>query len=186
MNQKCDGRYRWGHIRPQNITYPCLAKALKLVDWPGGLGVSGKRRKEWHDHDAHQCDNRGLGCHQRSRDLLPRCGIRGRSVSDYVTRLAEVLFKLASPAPSLASLGLRAVALDMRGYGQSTVCDQHKYDAQERIAADMLGSPPRLAANARSGWDMIGAAPSPGISPATIPNFAPPSLIFACHIYRRS
>ena len=40
--------------------------------------------------------------------------------------------------PSLASLGFRAVAPDMRGYGRSSVYDQHEDYAQERVVADML------------------------------------------------
>lgn len=40
--------------------------------------------------------------------------------------------------PCLASLGFRAVAPDMRGYGQSTVYDRHEDYAQEKIVADML------------------------------------------------
>lgn len=41
--------------------------------------------------------------------------------------------------PCLASLGFRAVAPDMRGYGRSTVYDRHEDYAQEPIVADMIG-----------------------------------------------
>ncbi len=40
--------------------------------------------------------------------------------------------------PCLASLGFRAVAPDMRGYGRSSVYDQHSQYAQELIVADMI------------------------------------------------
>lgn len=40
--------------------------------------------------------------------------------------------------PCLASLGFRAVAPDMRGYGRSSVYDRHEDYAQERIVADMI------------------------------------------------
>ena len=40
--------------------------------------------------------------------------------------------------PLFASLGFRAVAPDMRGYGQSTVYDQHADYAQREVVADML------------------------------------------------
>jgi soluble epoxide hydrolase / lipid-phosphate phosphatase len=41
--------------------------------------------------------------------------------------------------PCLASLGFRAVAPDMRGYGRSTIHDRHDDYAQEKVVADMLG-----------------------------------------------
>lgn len=41
--------------------------------------------------------------------------------------------------PCLASLGFRAVAPDMRGYGRSTIHDRHEDYAQEKIVADMTG-----------------------------------------------
>ena len=40
--------------------------------------------------------------------------------------------------PCLASLGFRAIAPDMRGYGRSSVYDRHEDYAQERIVADMV------------------------------------------------
>ena len=40
--------------------------------------------------------------------------------------------------PSLASLGFRAIAPDMRGYGRSSVYDSHAAYAQEEVVADML------------------------------------------------
>jgi pimeloyl-ACP methyl ester carboxylesterase len=40
--------------------------------------------------------------------------------------------------PCLASLGFRALAPDLRGYGRSSVYDQHSQYAQELIVADML------------------------------------------------
>ena len=41
--------------------------------------------------------------------------------------------------PCLAALGFRAVAPDMRGYGRSTVYEQHEDYALELIVADMIG-----------------------------------------------
>ena len=41
--------------------------------------------------------------------------------------------------PALAALGFRAIAPDMRGYGRSSVYDQHGDYAQEKIVADMIG-----------------------------------------------
>ena len=41
--------------------------------------------------------------------------------------------------PALAALGFRVVAPDMRGYGRSSVYDQHADYAQELIVADMIG-----------------------------------------------
>ncbi len=40
--------------------------------------------------------------------------------------------------PCLASLGFRAIAPDMRGYGRSSVYAQHEQYAQELIVADMM------------------------------------------------
>jgi soluble epoxide hydrolase / lipid-phosphate phosphatase len=40
--------------------------------------------------------------------------------------------------PCMASLGFRAIAPDMRGYGRSSVYDQHSQYAQELIVADMI------------------------------------------------
>ena len=40
--------------------------------------------------------------------------------------------------PALAALGFRAIAPDMRGYGRSSVYDQHSDYAQEKIVADMI------------------------------------------------
>ena len=40
--------------------------------------------------------------------------------------------------PSLSSLGFRAVAHDMRGYGDSTVYSRHEDYAQELVVGDML------------------------------------------------
>jgi len=40
--------------------------------------------------------------------------------------------------PCLASLGFRAIAPDMRGYGGSSVYPQHEDYAQEKIVADMI------------------------------------------------
>ena len=40
--------------------------------------------------------------------------------------------------PALASLGFRAIAPDMRGYGESTVYDRHEDYAQALVVADML------------------------------------------------
>jgi pimeloyl-ACP methyl ester carboxylesterase len=40
--------------------------------------------------------------------------------------------------PSIASLGFRAVAPDMRGYGGSTVYSRHEDYAQENVVSDML------------------------------------------------
>jgi len=41
--------------------------------------------------------------------------------------------------PCLANLGFRAIAPDMRGYGRSSVYDQHDQYAQELIVEDMIG-----------------------------------------------
>ena len=41
--------------------------------------------------------------------------------------------------PCLGSLGFRAIAPDMRGYGRSSVYDRHSDYAQELIVADMIG-----------------------------------------------
>lgn len=41
--------------------------------------------------------------------------------------------------PTLAALGFRCIAPDMRGYGRSTVYDTHADYAQELIVADMIG-----------------------------------------------
>ncbi len=41
--------------------------------------------------------------------------------------------------PALAALGFRAIAPDMRGYGRSSVYDQHSDYAQELIVHDMMG-----------------------------------------------
>lgn len=41
--------------------------------------------------------------------------------------------------PCFASLGFRAVAPDMRGYGRSTVYRRHDAYTQERVVADMIG-----------------------------------------------
>src|SRR5271156_2694488 len=40
--------------------------------------------------------------------------------------------------PALASLGFRAIAPDMRGYGRYSVYDTHAAYAQQEIVADML------------------------------------------------
>ena len=40
--------------------------------------------------------------------------------------------------PALAALGFRTIAPDMRGYGRSSVYDQHSDYAQEKIVADMI------------------------------------------------
>ena len=40
--------------------------------------------------------------------------------------------------PTLASLGFRAIAPDMRGYGRSTIYESHGDYAQEYVVADML------------------------------------------------
>ncbi len=40
--------------------------------------------------------------------------------------------------PALGSLGFRAIAPDMRGYGRSSAYDQHSAYAQEHIVADMI------------------------------------------------
>jgi soluble epoxide hydrolase / lipid-phosphate phosphatase len=54
--------------------------------------------------------------------------------------------------PCLASLGFRAIAPDMRGYGRSTVYDRHEDYAQEKIVADMVGLLAALGGE-RAVWD---------------------------------
>ena len=40
--------------------------------------------------------------------------------------------------PVMASLGFRAIAPDMRGYGRSTVYENHEDYAQEKVVGDMI------------------------------------------------
>ena len=82
--------------------------------------------------------------------------------------------------PAMAALGFRAVAPDMRGYGRSSVYDQHDQYAQELIVGDMIGLLDALAGNRRCGSGMTGAARWCGTSPVTIRSAAPLWPISAC------
>ncbi len=59
----------------------------------------------------------------------------------------ELSLSWRNQLPVLGSLGFRAVAPDMRGYGRSSVYDSHDAYAQERVVADMLGLLAHLGAD---------------------------------------
>ena len=50
----------------------------------------------------------------------------------------ELSISWRNQLPIMASLGFRAIAPDMRGYGRSTIYQNHKDYAQEHVVADML------------------------------------------------
>jgi pimeloyl-ACP methyl ester carboxylesterase len=50
----------------------------------------------------------------------------------------ELSISWRNQLPALATLGFRAISPDMRGYGRSSVYDQHSDYAQEKIVGDMI------------------------------------------------
>jgi pimeloyl-ACP methyl ester carboxylesterase len=57
----------------------------------------------------------------------------------FVDGWPELAISWRHQLPSLAALGFRAIAPDMRGYGRSTVYHRHEDYALELVVADMIG-----------------------------------------------
>ncbi len=66
------------------------------------------------------------------------CGPEDGPLIIFVHGWPELSLSWRHQLPSMASLGFRAVAPDMRGYGRSTVYSKHSDYAQELIVADMI------------------------------------------------
>ena len=66
------------------------------------------------------------------------CGGAHRPVLIFVHGWPELSMSWRHQLPCFASLGFRAIALDLRGYGRSSVYDTHADYALEHIVQDML------------------------------------------------
>jgi pimeloyl-ACP methyl ester carboxylesterase len=66
------------------------------------------------------------------------CGAEDAPVIVFVHGWPELSISWRHQLPCLASLGFRAVAPDMRGYGRSSVYPRHEDYALEQTVKDML------------------------------------------------
>src|SRR6266446_6960682 len=66
------------------------------------------------------------------------CGDTHRPVIIFVHGWPELSISWRHQLPCFASLGFRAIAPDMRGYGRSSVYPRHEDYALEHIVADMI------------------------------------------------
>jgi pimeloyl-ACP methyl ester carboxylesterase len=74
----------------------------------------------------------------RHRTFYLTCGAPDAPLIVFVHGWPELSISWRHQLPSLASLGFRAVAPDMRGYGRSSVYARHEDYALESVVADML------------------------------------------------
>jgi pimeloyl-ACP methyl ester carboxylesterase len=74
----------------------------------------------------------------RHKTFYLACGDEGAPLIIFVHGWPELSISWRHQLPCLASLGFRAVAPDMRGYGRSTVYSRHEDYALEHSVADMI------------------------------------------------
>ena len=88
----------------------------------------------------------------------------------------ELWYSWRHQLPVVAEAGFRAIAPDMRGYGETDAPPNAEDYTQERICADMVALLDALEiSTARSSSATTGAARSSGTWPSTIPRAAAPS-----------
>ena len=104
------------------------------------------------------------------------CGAEDATPIIFVHGWPELSASWRHQLPCFAALGFRAIAPDMRGYGQSSVYARHEDYALEHSVRGHAGIARKPGRGARRyGLAMIGAARWSGASPAIIRASAPES-----------
>ena len=78
------------------------------------------------------------------------CGAEDAPAVIFVHGWPELSVSWRHQLPVFAALGLRAIAPDMRGYGQSSVYQRHEDYALEQTVGDMIELPRCVGSRTRS------------------------------------
>ena len=75
---------------------------------------------------------------QRHSSFYLACGVSDATPIIFLHGWPELSISWRHQLPTFASLGFRALAPDMRGYGRSSIYSRHEDYALEQVVADMI------------------------------------------------